>query len=73
MQSAPTSVEMMAEIYRQTLLADAGCTHPKTSRQLRRARSLAIVATFRTFSGAALVRAGERLRGTPRGTASTAV
>jgi hypothetical protein len=66
MQTSPTSVELMAEIYRQTLLADAGRTRPKTSRRLRRARSLAIVTCFRSFCGAALIRAGERLRGTPR-------
>ena len=66
MQSAPSSVEIMAETYRQTLLADAGRTRPKTPRQPRPSRSLGSIAAWRNRGGV-LVRAGERLRGVPHG------
>ena len=73
MQSAPTSAELMAETYRQTLLADAARTRPKTPRQPRRSRSLVSIAVWRNRAGAVMIWAGERLRESRRGTAGRSV
>ena len=46
MHSAPTSIEIMAATYRQTLLADVGRTCSDSPRRLRPTRSLGSLAVW---------------------------
>jgi hypothetical protein len=66
MQRQPTSMFLMAETYRQELLADAARVRPHTAPGAGGPTALPRLARCSQVIGAALIRAGQRLQGPTR-------
>jgi hypothetical protein len=73
MQRQPTSMFLMAETYRQELLADAARVRPHPTPEGGRPAGLLRLSRCRQAIGTALVRAGQRLQGPSHNSPGSAV